>query len=154
VIASFDRPNLRLAVQHYSDDHRKRDAVTLHVRSLLADPATQLGLLYTASRKDAEFYAQELRNAGLRAASYHAGMKGAEREQVHSDFLADQLDVVVATSAFGMGIDKPDVRFVVHASRRSRWIPTTSRSVGPAETGSMRTSPCSTEPKICTCSAS
>ena len=116
VIASFDRPNLRLAVQHYSDDHRKRDAVTLHVRTLLADPATQLGLLYTASRKDAEFYAQELRNAGLRAASYHAGMKGAEREQVHSDFLADQLDVVVATSAFGMGIDKPDVRFVVHAS--------------------------------------
>jgi ATP-dependent DNA helicase RecQ len=116
VVASFDRPNLRLAVQHHSDDRRKRDSVVLHVRTLLADPSTQLGLLYTASRKDADFYASELQHAGVRAASYHAGMRAAERDQVHQDFLADRLDVVVATSAFGMGIDKPDVRFVVHAS--------------------------------------
>jgi ATP-dependent DNA helicase RecQ len=49
-------------------------------------------------------------------AAYHAGMKAADRERVHEQFLADELDVVVATSAFGMGIDKPNVRFVVHAS--------------------------------------
>jgi ATP-dependent DNA helicase RecQ len=116
VLASFDRPNLRLAVQQNSDDRRKRDAVVLHVRTLLADPITRLGLLYAATRKDAEFYAAELQHAGVRAASYHAGLKAAERDQVHQDFLADRFDVVVATSAFGMGIDKPDVRFVVHAS--------------------------------------
>jgi ATP-dependent DNA helicase RecQ len=116
VVASFDRPDLRLAVQQNSDDRRKRDSVVLHVRTLLADPITRLGLLYVATRKDAEFYAAELRHAGVRAASYHAGLKAAERDQVHQDFLADRLDVVVATSAFGMGIDKPDVRFVVHAS--------------------------------------
>jgi ATP-dependent DNA helicase RecQ len=116
VIASFDRPNLRLAVQHHSDDRRKRDSVVLHVRTLLADPVTRLGLLYTASRKDAEAYATELQHAGVRAAAYHAGVRAVERDQVHQDFLAGRLDVVVATSAFGMGIDKPDVRFVVHAS--------------------------------------
>jgi ATP-dependent DNA helicase RecQ len=116
VVASFDRPNLRLAVQQNSDDRRKRDSVVLHVRTLLADPITRLGLLYVATRKDAEFYAAELQQAGVRAARYHAGLKAAERDQVHQDFLADRFDVVVATSAFGMGIDKPDVRFVVHAS--------------------------------------
>jgi ATP-dependent DNA helicase RecQ len=116
VAASFDRPNLRLAVQHDSNDRRKRNSVVLHVDTLLAAPGTRLGLLYTASRKDAELYAKELQDAGLRAASYHAGMNATQRDQVHEDFLADRLQVVVATSAFGMGIDKPDVRFVVHAS--------------------------------------
>ncbi len=116
VIASFDRPNLRLAVHPHGDDRRKRDAVVEHVQTLLADPTYDLGLLYTASRKDAEYYAAELSTAGVRAASYHAGMRRADREQVHEDFHDDRLDVVVATSAFGMGIDKPGVRFVVHAS--------------------------------------
>jgi ATP-dependent DNA helicase RecQ len=116
VIASFDRPNLRLAVQHHSEDRRKRDSVVLHVRTLLADPVTRLGLLYTASRKDAEAYTNELQHAGVRAAVYHAGVRAVKRDQVHQDFLAGRVDVVVATSAFGMGIDKPDVRFVVHAS--------------------------------------
>jgi ATP-dependent DNA helicase RecQ len=116
VIASFDRPNLRLAVEHESDDRRKRSGVVARVAGLMADPATRGGLVYVASRKDAEHYAGELRQLGLRAAAYHAGMKAADREQAHQDFLGDRLDVVVATSAFGMGIDKPDVRFVVHAS--------------------------------------
>ncbi|HYI59655.1 MAG TPA: RecQ family ATP-dependent DNA helicase, partial [Microlunatus sp.] len=116
VIASFDRPELRLSVEHHSDDQRKREAVVLHVRALLAEPGSRLGLVYTASRKDAESFADQLGLAGVRAAAYHAGMRRADREQVHEDFLEDRLDVVVATSAFGMGIDKPDVRFVVHAS--------------------------------------
>jgi ATP-dependent DNA helicase RecQ len=104
VIASFDRPNLHLAVQRFTDDAKKRAAVTAAVEGT--------GLVYVASRRDAEEYAARLD----RAAAYHAGMKAADRERVHQDFLAGDLDVVVATSAFGMGIDKPDVRFVVHAS--------------------------------------
>src|SRR5690242_2314681 len=116
VIASFDRPNLHLAVETATEDHRKRADVVVRVRALTADPATARGLLYTASRKDTDYYAGELRQTGVRAAAYHAGMRAKARRQVHEDFLEDRLDVVVATSAFGMGIDKPDVRFVVHAS--------------------------------------
>jgi ATP-dependent DNA helicase RecQ len=114
VVTSFDRPNLHLAVERFTDDADKRAAVVARIRALTADPATRRGLVYTASRRDAERYAEEL--AGTRVASYHAGLAAAERERVHQEFLAGDLDVVVATSAFGMGIDKPDVRFVVHAS--------------------------------------
>jgi ATP-dependent DNA helicase RecQ len=116
VVASFDRPNLRLTVLRFTDDADKRSAIVTRLRTLTSDPATRPGLVYTASRKDAEHYAAELAATGVRAAAYHAGMKAADRERVHEDFLADDLDVVVATSAFGMGIDKPDVRFVVHTS--------------------------------------
>ena len=116
VIASFDRPNLHLAVKRFTDDPDKRHSVITRVRVLTTDPATRRGLVYVASRKDAEFYAGELAQCGVRVAAYHAGMKAADRERVHEQFVADELDVVVATSAFGMGIDKPDVRFVVHAA--------------------------------------
>ena len=73
------------------------------------------GLVYAAKRKDTEKYAEKLSRNGLRAAAYHAGMASAERAAVHEQFLNGELDVVVATTAFGMGIDKPDVRFVLHA---------------------------------------
>jgi ATP-dependent DNA helicase RecQ len=116
VIASFDRPNLHLAVERFTDDSDKRHSVMTRTRALSADPAARRGLVYVASRKDAESYADELARCGVRVAAYHAGMKAADRERAHKLFVADELDVVVATSAFGMGIDKPDVRFVVHAS--------------------------------------
>jgi ATP-dependent DNA helicase RecQ len=116
VIASFDRPNLHLGVERFTDDADKRSTLLTRVRTLTADPATRRGLVYAASRKDTDSYAGELAQVGVRVAGYHAGMKAADRERVHEQFLADELDVVVATSAFGMGIDKPDVRFVVHAS--------------------------------------
>ncbi len=116
VVAGFDRPNLHLAVVTAIDDDQKRREVVARVRELDADPVTHGGLLYVATRKDAESYAEQLVAEGLRAAAYHAGMRKADRERVHEQFLADELDVVVATSAFGMGIDKPDVRYVVHAS--------------------------------------
>jgi ATP-dependent DNA helicase RecQ len=115
VVASFDRPNLHLGVERFTDDKDKRAAVISRVRAL-AGASGRAGLVYTASRRDAEGYAGELAESGVRAASYHAGMTAAERERVHREFLDGDLDVVVATSAFGMGIDKPDVRFVVHAS--------------------------------------
>ncbi len=116
VIASFDRPNLHLGVERATDDQRKRADVVVRVRALTADPATKRGLLYTASRKDADYFASELEQTGVRVAAYHAGMRSKDRRSVHADFLEDRIDVVVATSAFGMGIDKPDVRFVLHAS--------------------------------------
>jgi ATP-dependent DNA helicase RecQ len=116
VVASFDRPNLHLAVERFAENTDKRAAVITRVRTLVSDPATRRGLVYVGSRKDTEFYAGELTRIGVRAAAYHAGMKGALREQVHQEFMADEVDVVVATSAFGMGIDKPNVRFVLHAS--------------------------------------
>ena len=72
--------------------------------------------MYCATRKDTVAYADELCSRGVRAAAYHAGMKGADRDDVHARFLDGRLDVVVATSAFGMGIDKPDVRYVLHAA--------------------------------------
>jgi ATP-dependent DNA helicase RecQ len=110
IIQGFDRPNLRLEVQRFTDSRRKQAAVVQKVAALDGS-----GLIYTATRKDTEHYAEALRASGRQAAAYHAGLKAGEREQVHTGFLGGQIEVVVATSAFGMGIDKPDVRFVVHA---------------------------------------
>ncbi|NED82504.1 recombinase RecQ, partial [Streptomyces sp. SID11233] len=73
-------------------------------------------IVYAGTRKETEEYAAELSSLGLCGAAYHAGMTSAARSAVHDAFHAGELDVVVATSAFGMGIDKTDVRFVLHAS--------------------------------------
>ncbi|GFG67834.1 ATP-dependent DNA helicase RecQ [Mycobacterium kubicae] len=111
VVGGFDRPNLSLTVERHLDEDDKRTAVLDTVPTLQGP-----GLLYVATRKDAEFYAQGLRDKGIAAAAYHAGMAKADRDRVHEGFRDDDYEVVVATSAFGMGIDKPNVRFVVHAS--------------------------------------
>ncbi len=111
LISGFNRPNLRLAARQFVTDEEKRRAVVEHVA---AEPGC--GLLYVATRKDAERYAAELGARGRRAAAYHAGGRKSERERVHTQFLTGELDTVVATSAFGMGIDKADVRYVVHAA--------------------------------------
>ena len=111
VVTGFDRPNLWLAVERFTDDGEKRRAV---VERALTE--VKPGIVYAATRKDTEGYAAELSEFGLRAAAYHAGMRKADREAVHEAFMADELDVVVATTAFGMGIDKPNVRFVIHAA--------------------------------------
>ncbi|ANZ40813.1 recombinase RecQ [Lentzea guizhouensis] len=111
VVAGFDRPNLHLAVRFGTDEDDRTRAVTQWVTERSGP-----GLLYVATRKDAERYATDLAARGVRAAAFHAGMKAADRKQVQDDFMADRLDLVAATSAFGMGIDKPDVRFVVHAA--------------------------------------
>ncbi|HEX6470804.1 MAG TPA: ATP-dependent DNA helicase RecQ [Streptosporangiaceae bacterium] len=111
VIRGFDRPNISLRVRRYADETAKR-------RGLVQDAAGRsgLGLVYVATRADAVAYAKELAAAGLRAEAYHAGMRASKRERVHELFSADELDVVVATSAFGMGIDKPNVRYVLHSA--------------------------------------
>jgi ATP-dependent DNA helicase RecQ len=110
VVRGFDRPNLWLSVQRFSDDAAKRQALVDVVRR-----QPMPGLVYVGTRADTERYAETLAAQGLRAAAYHAGLRAGLRHEVHEQFLAGDLDVVVATSAFGMGIDKPNVRFVVHA---------------------------------------
>jgi ATP-dependent DNA helicase RecQ len=112
LVRGFDRPNISLDVVRHHEDKGKRNAVLEQVAALARDGQ---GLLYAATRKDTEKYAAKLAKEGLRAEAYHAGRSAGDREHIHEQFLDDELDVVVATTAFGMGIDKPNVRFVVHA---------------------------------------
>jgi len=107
----YDRANIHLEVVRHEDEGAKRKAVIDHVVSLEGP-----GLLYVATKKATEVFAAELAERGLRTAAYHGGMAAKKRRETHERFQADDVDVVVATSAFGMGIDKPNVRFVVHAA--------------------------------------
>ena len=113
VLASFDRPELHLAAHQYADADQRRAEV---VERVVERTGAGAGLVYCATRKDTEAYAEALTARGVAVAAYHAGLKRAEREDVHERFLSGELGVVVATSAFGMGIDKPDVRYVLHAA--------------------------------------
>ncbi|CAL9347252.1 ATP-dependent DNA helicase RecQ [Streptomyces sp. enrichment culture] len=110
-VAGFDRPNIRLEVRRFLDEDERRRAV---VERAAAEPKP--GIVYAATRRDTEEYAGELAALGLAAEAYHAGLRAAERARIHDAFLGGEADVVVATSAFGMGIDKEDVRFVLHAA--------------------------------------
>ncbi|MHA7262397.1 RecQ family ATP-dependent DNA helicase [Arthrobacter sp. TMN-37] len=109
LVEGFDRPNLYLEVASHVQEADKHRAVLEQVEAL-----EKPGLVYVATRKAADTLAQELSGRGINAAAYHSGRRSREREQVHEGFLDGRLEVVVATTAFGMGIDKPDVRFVVH----------------------------------------
>ena len=108
-VSGFDRPNLWFGVERFYDEHAKVQRLVERVREL-AKP----GIVYTATRKDAERLADVFAEAGLEATAYHGGMKSSARDEVQEAFAADEVDVIVATTAFGMGIDKPNVRFVVH----------------------------------------
>jgi ATP-dependent DNA helicase RecQ len=107
-LGGFDRPNLRIAVEHKQDLKRRL------VRFAAARPG-QSGIVYCGSRRRTEDLAAALSTAGYRAAAYHAGMASEDRTRVQDAFVRDDILIVVATVAFGMGIDKPDVRWVVHA---------------------------------------
>jgi len=110
VAHGFDRPNLRLEVVRHETDAEKRRAVIEQVAEL-----SGTGLVYVATRRETGRYADALRARGVRAAAYHGALPVAQRREVHEAFAGGEVDVVVATSAFGMGIDKADVRFLVHA---------------------------------------
>ncbi|NUP01837.1 MAG: ATP-dependent DNA helicase RecQ [Nonomuraea sp.] len=111
IVRGFDRPNITLEVRRFTQERDKRRALAEHAASL-----DGLGLVYVATRREAEEYAAELAGRGRRAEAYHAGLRAAERTRVHGLFTAGEVDTVVATSAFGMGIDRPDVRYVLHAA--------------------------------------
>ena len=107
VIASFDRPNIRYTVIDKAKPYQQLCA-------FLESRNDESGIVYCLSRKRVDEVAAKLSQDGLRAAAYHAGLSAAERKQTQEAFLKDDVQIVVATVAFGMGIDKPNVRFVVH----------------------------------------
>jgi ATP-dependent DNA helicase RecQ len=106
-ISGFDRPNIHYTVL---EKHKPFEQLMRFLQSR----REQAGIVYALSRKRVEEIAGKLREKGMTAAAYHAGLPAARRGEVQEGFLRDELQVVVATVAFGMGIDKPDVRFVVH----------------------------------------
>jgi len=105
--AGFDRPNIR-----YTVVEKRRPSQQL--QGFIASRPSDSGIVYCLSRKRVEDVAGRLKAAGISAAAYHAGLPAQERTRVQDAFQRDEVQVVVATVAFGMGIDKPDVRFVVH----------------------------------------
>jgi len=111
VVTSFNRPNLTYRVVPVRD---KKDKIPRILEVIRSSPPP--GIVYGFSRKECEELAAGLRSAGVNAAHYHARLSPSERSSVQERFMTDEIDVVVATIAFGMGVDKPNVRFVVHAT--------------------------------------
>ena len=107
IITGFDRPNLFFEVRREGD----RNARLLR---FLGEHRGQSGIVYCGTRKGVEEVTRMLAGEGIDAVGYHAGMGDAEREQAQEDFVSDRVPVIVATNAFGMGIDKSNVSFVVH----------------------------------------
>lgn len=103
----FDRPNIRYTVLD------KQKPIT-QLKQYLSDKNDESGIVYCLSRKRVEKVSEQLQEAGFSAAPYHAGLSVASRKQAQDDFLRDDVQIIVATVAFGMGIDKSNIRFVVH----------------------------------------
>jgi ATP-dependent DNA helicase RecQ len=109
LVTGFDRPNLAYRVLEVLGEASKLEAL----RELVAR-LQKPGLVYAGTRREAEELALELQRLGLRASCYHAALESTQRNAVQDAFKSGKLDVVVATNAFGMGVDKRDVRFVIH----------------------------------------
>lgn len=107
-VSGFDRPNLYIKVVHTENDGDK----IAHIESLAS--ARGSGIIYTSTRKAVAQVTSKLEMAGLTVAAYHAGMEESERTRAQNDFMSGRTQLIVATNAFGMGIDKPDIRFVAH----------------------------------------
>ncbi len=126
IVTGFDRPNLSLSVEETRGRAKKARVLNEVISRWLGAPLPNArarkpksrvkgsAIVYAATRKRSEEVAEELRGFGHRAAAYHAGLTNDTRSEVQESFTAGDIDVVVATTAFGMGIDKPDVRVVVH----------------------------------------
>lgn len=109
-ISSFNRPNLYYEVR----PKISKDQTMKQIVQIVKSHPGESGIIYVQARKTTEDVAQILQVNGIKASPYHAGMEAKARTQVQDDFLMEEIDVICATIAFGMGIDKPDVRFVIH----------------------------------------
>ena len=109
-VAGFDRPNLVFEVARVSSLKEKFEAISTQLRALKDESA----IVYCGTRKRVEEVTDSLQRAGIKCARYHAGMPDEDRKRIQDAFARDSLRVIVATNAFGMGIDKPDVRAVIH----------------------------------------
>jgi ATP-dependent DNA helicase RecQ len=109
-VSSFNRGNLFYEVLPKGKPEQTLKKIVQIIHSMPGDS----GIIYVQSRKSAETIAQTLQVNGIKAAPYHAGLEAKLRSNTQDDFLMEKIDVIVATIAFGMGIDKPDVRFVIH----------------------------------------
>ncbi|XVV10528.1 RecQ family ATP-dependent DNA helicase [Actinoplanes sp. CA-131856] len=108
-VSGLDRRNLFLEAAYCPDENYRWRKLTA-----LLDSAARPGIIYVPTRRASEELAEKLTEAGYPAEFYHGGMAGGAREQKHEDFTNDKVDIMVATSAFGMGIDKPNIRWVAH----------------------------------------
>ena len=111
VVTSFNRPNLTYRVLEAKKKEQKLPLILDIIRN-----TPPPGIVYATTRKECEELAASLRRSGVDAAAYHAGLGSEERSSIQERFMTDELAVVVATVAFGMGVDKPNVRFVIHSS--------------------------------------
>lgn len=109
-VSSFDRPNLSLDVRRGYSSKEKFNTII----DIIERHPYESGIIYCLSRKETERLADKLRHEGVAVGAYHAGLSMEERNSIQEDFIKDKIDVVVATVAFGMGIDKSNVRFVIH----------------------------------------
>lgn len=109
-VGGFDRPNISLRVDVFSSKDEKCEALLRRVEF-----ADKPGIVYVSTHKNAETIAADLRRMDIDAVFYHGGLKPKEREEIQNKFMNGDVPVIVATNAFGMGVDKPDIRFVYHA---------------------------------------
>ncbi|MBS1802437.1 MAG: ATP-dependent DNA helicase RecQ [Acidobacteria bacterium] len=109
-VHGFDRPNISLRVDLFSEEDEKLEAVVKRVEF-----AEKPGIVYVATHKHAESLTKDLKERGVDAVFYHGGLKAKDRDEAQDRFMRGDVPVIVATNAFGMGVDKPDIRFVYHA---------------------------------------
>ncbi len=106
-LASFDRPNIHFSVEPGQQKFKR-------IKSFIEDRPNSSGIVYCLSRKETERLANKLQGAGIDARAFHAGMSFDTKDKIQDDFITDRCQIICATIAFGMGIDKPNVRWVIH----------------------------------------